>query len=82
MHKLFLSISTLAFLTACSAPVSEEKAPADAIEKTSGYDIQAQFDKFAEIPMEVDTSFLSESEKAVVNKLIEASDYLSKIYML
>jgi len=83
MHKFCLSISMLAFLTACSAPVSDSEAPIETVaDVMSAYDIQAQYNKFAEVPMNVDTSFLSASEKAVVNKLIEASDYLSKIYML
>ena len=83
MYKFCLSISMLAFLTACSAPVSDNTAPTDiTADVTSGYDIQAQYEKFAEVPMDVDTSFLSASERAVVNKLIEASDYLSKIYLL
>lgn len=82
MHKLFLSISTLALLAACSASAPENQTEADIAPTASAYDVSAQYSKFAEVPMDVDTSFLSVSERAVVNKLIDASDYLSKIYML
>ena len=90
MKKYLLTIS-LAILTACSqntevpgtktseAKSSESSSPKLAVK--SGYDIDRQYKKFAEVPMNVDTSFLSESEKQVVNKLIEASGYLSEIYL-
>lgn len=45
------------------------------------YDLEAQFKKFASIPMAPDTSFLSESERAVVNKLMEASMLMNEIYL-
>ena len=48
---------------------------------SAGYDVKGQYAKFAEVKMDVDTSFLSESERAVVNKLIEISGYLSEIYL-
>jgi len=84
MRKFLLSISILA-LAACSpsADIAEDlKEVAAEIEVvTPSYDVAAQYAKFAEVPMNVDTSFLSPSEKAVVNKLIEASRYLSEIYL-
>jgi len=89
--RLFLTtISAIAILAACSAPAtkseptSETKAvtkPATRVENGS-YDITRQYEKFAEVPMNPDVSFLTNSERKVVNKLIEASDYLSKIYLL
>jgi len=89
--RLFLTtISAIAILAACSAPAtkseptSETKAvtkPATRVEN-GGYDITRQYEKFAEVPMNPDVSFLTNSERKVVNKLIEASDYLSKIYLL
>ncbi|WP_427453430.1 dipeptidyl-peptidase 3 family protein [Litorimonas sp. WD9-15] len=48
----------------------------------AGSKIEQQYTKFAEVQMNPDTAFLSDSERAVVNKLIEASDYLSQIYLL
>jgi len=56
------------------AQIRETAAPA--------YDMAAEYAKFAAVPMTVDTSFLSASEKAVVNKLIAASKIMSEIYML
>ena len=89
--RLFLTtISAIAILASCSAPAtkseptSETKAvtkPATRVEN-GGYDITRQYEKFAEVPMNPDVSFLTNSERKVVNKLIEASDYLSKIYLL
>ena len=46
------------------------------------YDLAAQYEKFAQVPMNIDSSFLSASEIAVVNKLIEASRIMSEIYLL
>lgn len=40
----------------------------------------ATADKLAEVRMDVDTSFLSDEERQVVNLLIEASDLMSEIY--
>lgn len=45
------------------------------------YDLQVQYDKFAEVKMTPNVRFLTESEKQVVNKLIKASGYLSEIYL-
>lgn len=45
------------------------------------YDLAAQKDKLATIPMEVDSAFLSAEERDVVNLLIKASDLMSEIYL-
>ena len=85
MRYVFITVSTLAVLSACSPETGFEKTPSVKEQPASTsktYDIAAQYEKFAEVQMAPDTSFLSASEKAVVNKLIEASDYLSKIYLL
>ena len=47
----------------------------------SNYNMAAQRAKIARIDMPVDTSFLTTEEKAVINKLIEASGYMSEIYL-
>ena len=83
MRHLFTTIATAALLSACgqvSAPTSSDKT--DVTQTETGYDINRQYAKFAEVPMNPDVSFLSETERNVVNKLIEASDYLSQIYLL
>jgi hypothetical protein len=84
MRHLILATSALALLTACNSNETEVEIEIPAVEVPAAkvYDIEAQYAKFAEVRMDVDTSFLSESERAVVNKLIEASDYMSQIYML
>ena len=61
--------------TTNSVPITISLTP------STGYDVEDQYAKFAEVKMDVDTSFLSDSERAVVNKLIEASGYLSEIYL-
>ncbi|MFD1958883.1 hypothetical protein ACFSHP_06920 [Novosphingobium panipatense] len=45
------------------------------------YDLAAQKEKLATIPMEVDTTFLNAEEREVVNLLIKASDLMSEIYL-
>ena len=82
---LAMTFSAAALLTACGptadAPqpeITKSETPAQSENK---YNAAAQYAKFAEVPMDIDTSFLSASEKAVVNKLIEASGYLSEIYL-
>lgn len=61
------------------APAAEEAAPREVAEHA--YDLQVQRAKFAQIQMDVDTSFLSDEERAVVNKLIEAAGYMTEIYL-
>jgi len=85
MQKFLTTIAATALLTACgnAGPQSDPMPKTDApIVSQSGYDIQRQYEKFAEVPMNPEMSFLTDSERKVVNKLIEASDYLSKIYLL
>lgn len=68
MHRPILLISAITLL-ACQS----DTAPV--------YDLAHQYQKFAPVTMTPDTSFLSSSERAVVNKLIEASAYMSEIYL-
>ena len=86
--RIFLTtLSAAALLTACDAPATKSDAakvetPKVSTPSSNGYDITRQYEKFAEVPMNPDVSFLTDTERQVVNKLIEASDYLSKIYLL
>ena len=86
--RIFLTtLSAAALLTACDAPATKSDAakvetPKVSTPSSSGYNITRQYEKFAEVPMNPDVSFLTDTERKVVNKLIEASDYLSKIYLL
>ncbi|WP_228726839.1 dipeptidyl-peptidase 3 family protein [Novosphingobium aureum] len=61
-------------LTPLAASAQEASAPA-------GYDINAQLAKLATIKMDVETGFLTEEEREVVNLLIKASDLLSEVYL-
>jgi len=91
MRIFLITISAAAILAACGSPSTKSETPeanTQAVTKPAtrvangGYDIQRQYEKFAEVPMNPDVSFLTETERKVVNKLIEASGYLSKIYLL
>ncbi|MEM9600430.1 MAG: hypothetical protein AAF926_05370, partial [Pseudomonadota bacterium] len=46
------------------------------------YDLDGQYRKFAEVRMNPDTSFLSESERAVVNKLMQIGPIMDDIFLL
>lgn len=92
MQKLFITVALAALLAGCSKKdetpdivtpdVATPKTTISELNTEAGTKIERQYQKFAEVQMKPDTSFLSESERAVVNKLIEASDFLSQIYLL
>lgn len=48
---------------------------------TGGYDMAASAAQLAEVDLSPDTSFLTDEERQVVNKLIEASALMSEIYL-
>ena len=83
----YLTATALAlFLAACTGAEVEDTADPIVVseipEPQPFYNTAGQYAKFAEVRMEPDTSFLSESERAVVNKLMEASRLLDDIYLL
>ena len=84
MRAFLTTIAATVLLTACGETTSKTDTETNAptTTSTSGYDIARQYEKFAEVPMNPDVSFLTNTERKVVNKLIEASDYISKIYLL
>ena len=96
MKKTFTLAMILA-AAACAQEKSEtpaEAAPADVTELTSeaspepgphepsnGKNLAEMRAQFAIVEMDVDTSFLTDEERQVVNKLIEVGDLMSEIYM-
>jgi hypothetical protein len=83
MRASLTALAAAAMLSACQPASNDTQTKAEVIDaEAAGYNVKEQYAKFAEVPMTVDTSFLSANERAVVNKLIQASDYLSKIYLL
>ena len=50
-------------------------------EAGGGYDMAASRDSLATIAMEPDTSFLTDEERAVVNKLFEVAELMDEIYL-
>lgn len=93
MRFLLTTFATAALLTACSnsnAPdISKDASKVSETTETlgdellagSGYDLSAQYNKFAKVTMEPDVSFLSASEKAVVNKLMTLEPLMNAIYL-
>ena len=76
--------SPLRHLFAAAAPIALALAActsADTPADPTGYDMLASRDTIAEISMAPDTSYLTDEEKQVVNKLIEASHLMSEIYL-
>ncbi|MEM7730110.1 MAG: hypothetical protein AAF311_12685 [Pseudomonadota bacterium] len=88
MKYRFLFASAAAALAACTgepAPDRDADAPvaeALVVEDAPFYDVEGQYAKFAEIRMNPDTSFLSESERAVVNTLMELGPILDDLFLL
>ena len=96
-RSLLLSLSALALLAACqdaptvtnpeassqrtAAPINQNQ-PLQNQPSHAAYDLAAEYAKFAEVKMDVDSSFLSPSEIKVTNKLIEAGRVMSEIYLL
>ncbi len=68
-------IAILLATAACGAAVQDNASTAN-----TAADLSAQTDKLAEVRMDVDTSFLSDEERQVVNLLIQASNLMSEIY--
>lgn len=87
MPKLLVTVACAALLVSCSptndVQTSSVPAVADQTDTSAphtSYDLQAQYNKIAQIDMNADTSFLNEEERKVVNLLIEASSYMDEIY--
>lgn len=83
MKHLFLSSAAAVLLIACSSQTSEVETPAEieTVDAETGYNLQAEHDKIAPVPMNPDTSFLTDEERQVVNLLIEAAEYMDAIYL-
>ncbi|MGF7148310.1 hypothetical protein FHS96_001938 [Sphingomonas zeicaulis] len=81
MRKTLIAALLLATTAACSGGGDTNQTDTMTITPTDRYDIAAQRAKIARIDMNVDTAFLSDEEKKVVNLLIKASDLMSQIYL-
>lgn len=82
--KPLFALSLLALAAACSKSGQEPEAArfaADDMAVASRASLEAMRAKIVPIEMAPDTSFLSEEERKVVNKLIEAADLMSVIYL-
>ena len=86
MRTLMLATSLIAVLTACSPTKTDTSStsPHQAVEVANSAisDLQARYDKIATVDLTgVDTSFLNDEQRKVVNLLIEASSYMNEIYL-
>jgi hypothetical protein len=86
MRTLLLATSLIAVLTACSPTQTDtaSTSPSETVDvsKPATSDLQARYDKIATIDLTgVDTSFLNDEQRKVVNLLIEASSYMDEIYL-
>jgi len=91
MHKLFLQkllvgVTLAALIAGCNSKTETKTAETPktpAAEKTveAPYDLKAQYKKIAPVKMNPDISFLTDKERQIVNKLIEASELMSQIYL-
>ena len=82
--KHALLATSLLVLAACSGADVDAPQPEPVVQaevRAPFYDVQGQYAKFAEIRMQPDTSFLTDTERRVVNTLIEASRHLDAIYL-
>ena len=73
MRLIAKALMPLALLAVACSPAADEAA--------TGYDMLASRDTIATVEMNPDTSFLTDEERQVVNKLIEASALMSEIYL-
>ncbi|MBI1365686.1 MAG: hypothetical protein GC153_06975 [Alphaproteobacteria bacterium] len=88
MRKLVL-VSVFALVAACSAEKPAQPASGDGADEAAapaiyvaGHDaLVAMKQKFADIDMDPDVSFLSEEDKQVVNLLNQAASIMSEIYL-
>lgn len=82
LNRLSFVPLLLASAACAQAPGEVASAPAPpAAPAEPAYDLAAQKAKLATIEMDVDTGFLSQEEREVVNLLIKASDLMSEIYL-
>ncbi|HHL43463.1 MAG TPA: hypothetical protein ENJ42_07595, partial [Hellea balneolensis] len=83
MRNLFIGVATIALLSACQP--SKPKQPTKPVTEQShqdAYDLQKQYDKIATVDLTgTDTSFLNDTQKQVVNLLIEAAELMNPIYL-
>jgi len=81
MRFLLTTLATTALIAGCSTLNVPSSQNVEKIAAIASYDLSAQYNKFAEVKMSPDVSFLSASEKAVVNKLMELEPLMNAIYL-
>jgi len=88
-HIFITTLSVAALLAGCKDKTSGEavidnaakKEQAETVQSNTPYDLAAQYKKFKPVKMDVDTSFLKPSERAVVNKLMEIRQPMNAIFL-
>lgn len=80
--KRFILLASAAVLIACETLPPETIVTGGVNDAAPFYDIKGQYAKFAEVRMKPDTEFLSDSERAVVNTLMQVGPLLDEIFLL
>ena len=88
MKKLICTVAIGALIAGCQSKSAKTEADQVEVETVSSEviadeissELQDQYNKFAKVDMDPDTAFLSDSERAVVNKLMEVSGLMNAIY--
>ena len=68
-----LGLAALLLIMNCEKPLKLEKADMDYVKETLG--------KFAPVTIAYDKSILSEKDQLVVEKLVQAANYMNKIFL-
>ncbi|ROQ28516.1 dipeptidyl-peptidase 3 family protein [Gallaecimonas pentaromativorans] len=74
MKKSLIALALAGLMAAPAFNASADTA-------SSSYNLQAQRDKIVPVKMQVNTAFLNAEQKQVVNKLIQAAQLMSAIYL-
>ena len=88
MKKLICTVAIGALIAGCQSKSAKTEADQVEVKTVSSEviadeissELQDQYNKFAKVDMDPDTAFLSDSERAVVNKLMEVSGLMNAIY--
>ena len=80
MKKLVLAILVLTLLVSCSQGEKKEKNITVTKEQQIAA-LQGELDRFAPVKLEIDPASLTEKQRAVLRKLVEASDVMNEIYL-
>ncbi|RLE20256.1 MAG: peptidase, partial [Acidobacteria bacterium] len=80
MGKVIIAVLSLALLTSCGQGEKKEKT-IPVTEKQQIEALQKELNKFAPVKLEIGEIQITENQKTVLRKLVEASDVMNEIYL-